>query len=386
MKRSGMQLRSTTRVAPELTKYSSPFHQEDDAIIEANIGGDPEITPNTNLNEGGRTFRKCCPRYSKTPYTSTVEGCNGYQCKFADEGDYDPCASKAPCADGKQKQVSADGKSCNCVGTGESTTIDASESLEVNEPGTSMRPLTNREVRMNMRMINRGAAREGKLVAAANRRIRKAIRRGTPINPSDEAIVSGQALGQLDPNFNPYLHTSGSKSIYTGMQRGAQNFESGGRDENYNAQVQSAADKMMAEKGYKKNADGKYDFGNMSQEEGQKILDQTISDAKASVDTSLGSGSGRNIYAGQFLNDRTKRLARRKGFQSGGSLGNLASQNDQLKAQRLQNKLDTNTEMSDKRRARIQKRIKKKGGTKKTPVKMSIELTRPSYKMKGFGK
>ena len=36
MKRSGMQLRSTTRVAPQLTKYSSPLHQEEDpAIIEA---------------------------------------------------------------------------------------------------------------------------------------------------------------------------------------------------------------------------------------------------------------------------------------------------------------------------------------------------------------
>ena len=39
--------------------------------------------------------------------------------------------------------------------------------------------------------------------------------------------------------------------------------------------------------------------------------------------------------------------------------------------------------MSAERKARIQRRIKRKGGT---PAKMSIELTRPSYKQKGFGK
>lgn len=380
MKRSGMQLRSTTRVAPQLTKYSSPFHNEENpAIIEASYdtGGDLENFELDRDYEGGGGDN---PAYLAHKEKEKTDPCYQYK------------AGRLKCPEGTtlNPEGATPGNRDTCCARasegGESGDISASESLEVNEPGTSMRPLTNREVRMNMRMINRGAAREGRLVAAANRRIRKAIRRGTPINPSDEAIVSGQALGQLDPNFNPYLHTSGSKSIYTGMQRGAQNFESGGRDDNYNAQVQSAADKMMAEKGYKKNADGKYDFGDMSQEEGQKILDQTISDAKASVDTSSGSGSGREIYAGQFLNDRTKRLARRKGFKSGGSLGNLASQNDQLKAQKLQKKLDTNKEMSDKRRKRIQKRIKKKGGTKKTPAKMSIEITRPSYKMKGFGK
>ena len=42
-----------------------------------------------------------------------------------------------------------------------------------------------------------------------------------------------------------------------------------------------------------------------------------------------------------------------------------------------------NKGMSAERKARKQRRIKRKGGT---PVKMSIELTRPSYKQKGFGK
>ena len=81
-----------------------------------------------------------------------------------------------------------------------------------------------------------------------------------------------------------------------------------------------------------------------------------------------------------------KDLQEEKVFKAVEVLVRLVSQNDQLKAQRLQNKLDTNTEMSDRRRKRIQKRIKKRGGTKKTPAKMSIEITRPSYKMKGFGK
>ena len=38
--------------------------------------------------------------------------------------------------------------------------------------------------------------------------------------------------------------------------------------------------------------------------------------------------------------------------------------------------------ISQKKKDRLNRKIRKKGGT---PVKMSIELTRPSYKMKGFG-
>lgn len=50
---------------------------------------------------------------------------------------------------------------------------------------------------------------------------------------------------------------------------------------------------------------------------------------------------------------------------------------------RLNRRLKNNKGMSAERKARIQRRIKRKGGT---PAKMSIELTRPSYKQKGFGK
>ena len=47
MRRSGMQLRSTTRVAPQTTQYesSSPIHQNDDAIVEAVYSGEEVLLP-----------------------------------------------------------------------------------------------------------------------------------------------------------------------------------------------------------------------------------------------------------------------------------------------------------------------------------------------------
>ena len=379
MRRSGMQLRSTTRVAPQTTQYesSSPIQQ---AIVEAVYEGEGGVTPNTQLNKGGKTFRKCCPNGPNGKMSPT---CPNYMC--ADAGDdYDPCASKAPCADGKQKQVSADGKSCNCVGTGESGEVSSSESLEVNEPGTSMRPLTNREVRMNQRMVDRSSARMQNDLNNANRRIRKAIRKGMPPLESDLKMVSGESMGGLDPNFNPYLHTSGSKSIYTGVHRGAQNFESGGVNMNFNDEVQAAADKSMLAKGFEKNSDGKYfDPNDPNKVIEQSFLDGVMKDAKASVNTAREERGSYTVKDGQYLNNKTKRKLRKSGYKEGdkfgkGTLGSLEDTSGRTR--KLQQKAKN---ASARKKERINRRIKRRGGT---PVKMSIELTRPSYKQKGFGK
>jgi len=377
-----MQLRSTTRVAPQTTQYesSSPIHQNDDAIVEAVYEGEGGVTPNTTRTPAAKRWAECCKGVSG----GTSPSCPDVNCDRAKDGDYDPCASKAPCPSGEQKQVSADGKSCNCVGTGESGEVSSSESLEVNEDGTSMRPLTNREVRMNQRMVDRSSARMQNDLNNANRRIRKAIRKGMPPLQSDLKMVSGESMGGLDPNFNPYLHTSGSKSIYTGVHRGAQNFESGGVNMNFNDEVQAAADKSMLAKGFEKNSDGKYfDPNDPNKVIEQSFLDGVMKDAKASVNTAREERGSYTVKDGQYLNNKTKRKLRKSGYKEGdkfgqGTLGSLEDTSGRTR--KLQQKAKN---ASARKKERINRRIKRRGGT---PVKMSIELTRPSYKQKGFGK
>jgi|TARA_Y100000015_G_C2391250_1_gene90303 hypothetical protein len=355
MKRSGMQLRSTTRVAPQLTKYSSPLHQ-DDAQVEATFPGDQTSEPNTELTEGGKTFRKCCPRYSKTPYTSTVEGCDGYECKFAEEGEYDPCASKKPCGAGKKKQVSADGKTCNCVSDSPGGEVietgNISQEIDPQQQGI----LTNREVRMNQRMVDSGARRTQRNIQRANRRIRRAIRKGLPISQQDQDIVSGQSLGSLDDNVNIYRHTRGSRSIYTGMTRGAVQPEaSKSRMRNYNDKLQAEVDRLAAEHpNYK---DGQLRGAN--EKESKQIVEDLMAQAKANVQSTFGDPNKSKHYKGEmhYINDRTRKMAERKGL------------------------------VYDPK----QEKYVKPEDVVKTPAKMkapniTVNVMRPSYKMKGYGK
>ena len=62
---------------------------------------------------------------------------------------------------------------------------------------------------------------------------------------------------------------------------------------------------------------------------------------------------------------------------------------DRNKVNKLNKRLKDNDGMSDKRIARIKKRIKKKGGTPAkqlaSPMNMTVNVTKPSYKMGGFG-
>ena len=218
----------------------------------------------------------------------------------------------------------------------------------------------------------------------ANRRIRKAIRKGMPPLESDLKMVSGESMGGLDPNFNPYAHTSGSKSIYTGVHRGAQNFESGGVNMNFNDEVQAAADKSMLGKGFEKNSEGKYfDPNDPSNVIEQSFLDGVMKEAKASVNTDREGKGSYTVKTGQYLNNKTKKKLRKSGYKEGDKFGsgNLGSLEDT--SRRTRNLQQKAKNASGKKKERINRRIKKRGGT---PVKMSIELTRPSYKQKRLRK
>ena len=89
------------------------------------------------------------------------------------------------------------------------------------------------------------------------------------------------------------------------------------------------------------------------------------------------------VEAGQYLDDRTKKVMDKFGYDTSQFGENAMNRRAKKQTNRLNRRLKRNKNMSEERKARIKRRIERRGGT---PVKMSIELTRPSYKQKGFGK
>ena len=212
MKRGSLKLGHNRQIKPIVTRFAgdgiddigwgdTPFLQRlegDDVESNIDIGpegvvynelqaGDDPIDIAGTETEGVTNFKKCCPTYSQTPYTSTVPGCEGYNCDFGGSGN--ACDEIEDCGEGLTKQLSDDGKSCRCVGTGgDDKTHQESMRLAYTDRDTNI--LTPHQARRNQRMINvmgRGVERKK---AAANRRVRKAIRRGLEPGVEDLAILS----------------------------------------------------------------------------------------------------------------------------------------------------------------------------------------------------
>tara|TARA_R100000734_G_C3312448_1_gene103495 strand:- start:281 stop:1312 length:1032 start_codon:yes stop_codon:yes gene_type:complete len=337
MKRSGTQLRSTTRVAPQLTKYSSPLHQ-DDAQVDASFPGDGEPTDTgmtgeeAGLSSGDGSLYKCGDKtYTSAEFKNLV--C-GHPCKTCANS---RCKNAPQCQEGYEPSEGGE-----VVETG-----NISQQIDPEQQGI----LTNREVRMNQRMVDSGARRTQRNIQRANRRIRKAIRKGLPISQQDQDIVSGQSLGSLDDNVNIYRHTRGSRSIYTGMTRGAVQPEaSKSRMRNYNDKLQAEVDRLAAEHpNYK---DGQ--LRGATKEEAEQITKDLMAKAKANVQSTFGDPNKSKHYKGEmhYINDKTRKMAERKG---------LVYDPEQQKY------------------------------VKPTPAKMkapniTVNVMRPSYKMRGYGK
>lgn len=393
MKRAGINLRSTTRVAPQLTKYqsSSPLRQEEieeakvlsvggegnekvSVLGEGSRGGDP--SENTNRTDAGEKFAKCCPRYSKTPYTSTVSGCGNYPCEFSDDDDYNPCASKKPCPDGSPG-VPENGK-CMCPGDKENFSGEVTG--DYTSPG-QMQPLTHilnpREMRRNQRMMRIGSDGDERLIKKANKNIRQAIRRGQEPNANDLAIISGQALGNYD-GLNMKQDSSGYQDWFTGQQFKSVQTMPGGEmsePENFNDLVRNKA-KSLYEADPSKYPD-------------EASLLEAAEKATERERTILGDGTDDRVKEGKYLNRKTRKLMENRNYDTSnfgefGKRGKSQKRRDREKRQVTDLRKKANADnISQKEKDRLNRKIRKKGGT---PVKMSIELTRPSYKMKGFGK
>ena len=371
MRRSGMQLRSTTSTKPITTRFSSPLHQQvsqegGDVVISAEYDGDPvndidrSQDPNRPSSGSGGGGSKPCPNID--PDLTWAEfsklECDSHPCMTCENS---RCVNTEYCKKKAAGELDEPGPS-------ETEEARGRVDVDVSTPRTNI--LTPRERRRNQRMVAGGERRNESLIKGANRRIRRAIRAGREPSQGDLQIVSGAALGNLE-GINIAQDSAGTRSIFTGYQTNAFQQNPGGQvdQQNYNDQLQENIERIKSDEKY---------IG----DDGRPDLDAIMADARSMTRENF---EGKNVVdgyvrTGQYLDDRTKKILRRRGYDSSSGYGDLGSE----KARKLQNKLKRKgDQMSEKRKRRINRRIARKGGT---PIKMSVELTRPSYKMKGFGK
>jgi len=376
MKRSSVSLRSSSRITPITTKRS-PLRQDPEDESGRNIsisGGDLNIESTTegvpaipgtdpvlgNYNYTPGTvdqeneFDKRCGKYNKTnSKEAALDGCT-----WGDEGEeivITPGTEGTPAVEGTSD-----------LGT---------TSLTQTSQGAG-NILSPRELRRNYSMASSNTNRLGRLKDKANRNIRKAIRKGMKPDPTDLKIMSGATTGNLD-GINLAKDSSGTKSIYTGVTRGKFLSNKGeGEDTNMVGALNTEAKRLDALYSSKEGDDN-------------YMSNQDLADlARANVEKETGADQYK-VESGQFLSDRTRKLMKRKGHDTTQYGEHGMVKKDRNKVNKLNKRLKDNDGMSDKRIARIKKRIKKKGGTPAkqlaSPMNMTVNVTKPSYKMGGFG-
>jgi len=383
MKRAGMNLRSTTGIQPQLSNVqSSPFKQApqvtmgEDGLVQANF--DVEGT------EG-------------TPAVSGDDGAFGRACKGINDGStqVDP-VSKRPI------KCTRDPNYVPPVATeaveGTEATSDVGTGRVEGPGGTTPRTniLTPREMRRNQRMVRLSSRGNEDAKRLANRNIRQAVRRGESPDQGDLDILSGKSLGNLD-GVNVMQDSTGTTNLWTKQKTAAFQQNPGGEEmdpEVYQAELMKQAQTLSES--------GDYGDGDM-----QKMMDEAAKLTKAGLNV---GEDGKQYEAGQYLTNRTRRTMKRYDADmkdAGDYKDNKKSQKKKDRHARqvknisgdLKQVVDSDGNfnpkneagMSKKKYDRKKRRITKKGGDvsafkkKGSPMHMTVNVTKPSYKMGGFG-
>ena len=412
MKRSGMNLRSTTSIQPKLTDVqlggfmaddTSPLKQIQvsnneeggvDAIEEATLEGDPSFEPgkpSSGSDACADPNSAACKAYKDDQAKKETDPC--YQ--------YTKANPSRTCGEGytlNPNPTGGDMGSC-CMKAGESSTSEDTGTARV-EQGGGTTPRTNiltpREMRRNMRMMRLSSDGNERLKKKANRNIRQAIRRGETPDQLDMDILSGKALGNMD-GINIQQDSTGTTNIWTKQRTSAFQQNPGGEK----------IDPVVYQEQLKKEADILAASGDYGGEEGdsQKMMDQARLNTEKNLST---DSSGTKYEDGQYMTDRTKRTMRRNNAdmsKTGKKRGQSQKKMDRnarsvtkytakLKGASKNGKFDPDNEagMSKKQYDRINRKYRDKSTDNKSPFKkkespmhMTVNLTKPSYKMGGFG-
>ena len=411
MKRSGMNLRSTTSIQPKLTDVQFGGFMADDTspLKQIKVEKNPDGGVDANQTIGAETP----PEFAtETPPTSDAcEDPNSAACKqyniHAERVEKDPCyqydwnGGSQSCGEGYERNpspVGGDRNTC-CMKAGQSSTSEDTGTARV-EQGGGTTPRTNiltpREMRRNMRMTRFATDGRERLKRKANRNIRQAIRRGEAPDRLDLDILSGKALGSMD-GINIMQDSTGTTNIWTKQRTSAFQQNPGGEK----------IDPVVYQEQLKKEADILAASGEYGNEEGdaQKMMDQ----ARLNTEKNLGTDSSGTKYEdGQYMTDRTKRTMRRNNAdmsKTGKKRGQSQKKMDRnaryvtkytakLKSASKNGKFDPDNKagMSKKQYDRINRKYRDKSTDNKTPFKkketplhMTVNVTKPSYKMGGFG-
>jgi hypothetical protein len=404
MKRAGMSLRSSTSIQPKLTNieqssplqkkgHATPFKQIVEAIeISQDSSGKPvdtsQITRGENLDnsreegsgEGGGGSSPGCGGHTWASFAAL-------DCPSADDPG-DPCLT---CANEKCKNN--DFCKSGGVGRAESTEEESMSRIDKGVQGPRTNILSPRSMRRNERMLRKGSQGDERNIKLANRNIRQAIRRGKTPNENDLAIISGQALGNYD-GLNTKQDQSAYDNWFTGQKvQGFQTMPGGevGPDVNYNDQL-----KTIAEELYAANPD--------------LTLEQLEKESMDKLDKDIATRSGdTRVQDGKYLSRRTRNLMESRDVDTSkyGDYGKrgksqkrkdrdarkVTGLTDKLKSASKGGKFDPDNEagISRSQYDRTKRKSKKRGGDvsafkkKGSPMHMTVNVTKPSYKMGGFG-
>ena len=392
MKRSNMSLRSTTRIQPQLTnlqsKKDSPIQQNDDSIVEARFdAGDVNQTRNddgsvnlSGLQQGGDG------KIIETEYNP-----DGGQ-----DPDWEQTCIDNPCL-----------KPCNdqygqCP-DGEDVKDEENYSLTMDEPETSGNMLTPREMRRNTRTADIFRRRQEDLIRRANKDFRQATRRGQSHDPDSAymKILSGELLGNMD-GVNIGQASTGTTNLFTGQKTYKFNPKTGGGKKDLNDALAAETARLIAAK---KDAGEKFELSDIKKQATQTVSDNYISSGKVKV-----------FNQGQHLSSRSRGLADNRNYDTSeyGDFG-LAGKSqkrrdrDNRQAEQLAEQLaaaqsqfgdddkftETEDGISRKKYDKLKRQYNKKTDSetrkksafkqKQSPINMTVNVTKPSYKMGGFG-
>ena len=393
MRRSGMSLRSTTRIQPQLTNLqsnqSSPIHQKQvDATFDAgdvnqgrNTDGSINLT-GERPGEGGRGS----------------DGGFARACKGINDGStgYDPVTKKSyKCL-----------RDPNYVRPTETPGYEDEEnySLSMDTPETSGNMLTPREMRRNYRATDIFRRRQEDLIRRANKDYRQAIRRGETPPPGVMKILSGEYLGNMD-GVNQGQASTGTTNLFTGQKTFKFNPKTGGGKKDLNDALAAETARLIAAK---EEAGEKFELSDIKKQATQTVSDNYIAEGKV------------NVYnPGQYLSARSRRLSDNRGltpddFGDYGLKGRsdrridkdarrVTKYKDELMKGVIENQnaedgepkyqYDPNNKegMSKRKYDLLKRKITKRRGDKSafkqkdSPINMTVNITKPSYKMGGFG-
>ena len=393
MKRSNMSLRSTTRIQPQLTSLqsmnNSPIQQnDDDSIVEARFdAGDVNQTRNddgsinlSGLQQGGDG------KIIETEYNPD----GGQDPEWEQTCIDNPCLK--PCND--QYGQCPDG---------EDVKDEENYSLTMDEPEVQGNMLTPREMRRNARSADMFRKRQEDLIRRANKDFRQATRRGQSHDPDSAymKILSGELLGNMD-GVNIGQASTGTTNLFTGQKTYKFNPKTGGGKKDLNDALAAETARLIAAK---KEAGEKFELSDIKKQATQTVSDNYISSGKVKV-----------FNQGQHLSSRSRSLADNRNYDTSqyGDFG-LAGKSqkrrdrDNRQAEQLAEQLaaaqsqfgdddkftETEDGISRKKYDRLKRQYNKKTDSetrkesafkqKQSPINMTVNVTKPSYKMGGFG-